>query len=163
MWTYGESHIVTQMISRLFKNLSVFNIFLHGETLAFLPDPPSVRLPAKVIKSKNHLARSYFLVVVDLRGVEPRPDPCHGSVMPLYYRPASRFYSNYILAEFIDLKRGGIKNRLKLCQAGLLGGWGAMCPVRDLVFSQKSSPSVSRPKSSVSLWKSPRLSTRRDL
>jgi hypothetical protein len=27
---------------------------------------------------------SYF---VDLRGVEPRPRPCHGRVLPLYYRP----------------------------------------------------------------------------
>ena len=24
---------------------------------------------------------------VDLRGVEPRPVPCHGTVLPLYYRP----------------------------------------------------------------------------
>ena len=25
--------------------------------------------------------------LVDLRGVEPRPVPCHGTVLPLYYRP----------------------------------------------------------------------------
>jgi hypothetical protein len=32
--------------------------------------------------------KNYF---VDLRGIEPRLNPCHGSVIPLYYRPIYGF------------------------------------------------------------------------
>ena len=40
--------------------------------------------------------------LVDLRGVEPRPVPCHGTVLPLYYRP----FSHFILLDFwVRIKR----------------------------------------------------------
>lgn len=35
--------------------------------------------------------------VVDLRGIEPLSPPCHGDILPVYYRPGLR---NYITQKF---------------------------------------------------------------
>ena len=32
-------------------------------------------------------AQPLLLNIVDLPGIEPGPPPCHGGVMPIYYRP----------------------------------------------------------------------------
>ena len=31
-----------------------------------------------------------MVIFVDLRGIEPRPPPCHGGVIPFYYRPEAK-------------------------------------------------------------------------
>ena len=42
-------------------------------------------------QSTKTVRRHCFCVFVDPRGVEPRPIPCHGIVLPLYYGPISLF------------------------------------------------------------------------
>ena len=39
-----------------------------------------------VLQKYIHSLRS-FIIFVDLRGVGPRPRPCHGRILPLNYRP----------------------------------------------------------------------------
>ena len=47
--------------------------------------------------------------VVDLRGIEPRPHPCHGCVLPMNYRPSLSTQTVYINSNFFQIKirKGG--------------------------------------------------------
>src|SRR3989344_2888948 len=58
----------------------------------------------------NILANQAKLVkFLDLRGIEPRPRPCHGRVLPMNYRPALSTQTVYINSNFFQIKirKGG--------------------------------------------------------
>jgi len=47
----------------------------------------------------QNIQLSSFFTLVDLWGIGPQPPPCHGGVMPFYYRPGftSRKYNRFLL------------------------------------------------------------------
>jgi len=56
--------------------------------------------PSKAVTgTKEHAAKAsnFGGGTVDLRGIGPRLNPCHGSVIPLYYRPLITGYYNKFL------------------------------------------------------------------
>ena len=58
---------------------------------------------------------------VDLRGVEPRIAPCHGAVLPLYYRPVIFVYSiiNSKVRLYMQLSGALARNRTSIDTLGV--------------------------------------------